>query len=199
MSTPVNPGSVRRHGGALTAKEARATAFRQSQLAWRGYSEDDVNDFVQRAANALEMAERDQSALRAEIDRLRSFYRDHGTDVDRAVGQPRPRRPQSWLVREADRYTDSILDLAAACADSTVEDDAETSEQHLYHARVRARLLVEDLISAFVSDPHNRSRAGAELLLLTRWMRGFGEAILAQVDAMVLVADRQVRLQAARR
>jgi DivIVA domain-containing protein len=196
MSIPVDPGPVRQHAGPLTAKEARSATFRQSQLAWRGYSEDDVNEFVQRAANAIEMAERNQSALRAEIERLRNFYRDHGTDVDRAAGQPRPRRQNSWLVREVDRYTESILNLAAACADSAV-DDAQESEQQLYHARVRARLLVEDLLSAFLADPRNRSRAEAEMLLLTRWMRGFGEAILAQVDAMVLVADTQVRSQAA--
>jgi DivIVA domain-containing protein len=179
----------------LTAKEARATTFRQSQLAWRGYSEDDVNEFVERAARALEMAERDHSALHAEIERLRNFYRDHGTDVDRAAA--RPRRVTNWLVREADRYAETILNLAAECADSTVEDDTQTAERHLYHARVRARLLVEELISTFLADPRNRSRADAELLVLARWMRGYGEAILAQVDAMVLAADSQVRSQAA--
>lgn len=189
MSTPVDPGLVRQRSGALTAKEARAVTFRQSQLAWRGYSEDDVNEFVQRAAEALDMAERDGAALRAEVERLRSFYRDHGTDVDRTAGPPRARRQQSPLLRELDRYTETIVNLAAACADSVVEDDSQTTERHLYHARVRARLLIEELTSAFLADPRNRSRAESELLLLTRWMRGFGEAILAQVDAMMLVAD----------
>jgi DivIVA domain-containing protein len=133
MSIPVDPGPVRQRAGALTAVQARSVTFWDSQLAWRGYSEDDVNEFVQRAAAVLELAERDHSALRAEIERLRNFYRDHGTDVDRAAEQSRPRRPGS--------------------------------------------------------------RADAELLLLTRWMRRFGEAILAQVDAMVLVADSRLRSQ----
>jgi hypothetical protein len=44
---------------------------------------------------------------------------------------------------------------------------------------------------------HSALRAEIELLLLTRWMRGFGEAILAQVDAMVLAADGRVRSPAA--
>jgi cell division initiation protein len=188
MSTPVDP-AVRQRTGTLTAEEARAATFRQTQLAWRGYSEDDVNEFVQRAADALEVAERDYAALRAEVERLRGFYREHGADVDRAAGPPRPRRGHSPLVREVDRYTQTIVNLAAACADSAVEDDARTNERHAYHARVRARLFVEDLIAAFLADPHNRSRAEAELRHLVRWTRGFGEAALAQVDAVLLVAD----------
>ncbi|GAA1821636.1 DivIVA domain-containing protein [Planosporangium flavigriseum] len=193
MSTPVDPGLVRQRADALTAKEARAVTFRQSQLGWRGYSEDEVNEFVQRAATALEIAERDQAALRVEIERLRSFYRDHGTDVDRTAGQPRPRRLHSPLIREVDRYADTIVTLAGACADSVVEDDPRTSEQHLYHARVRARLFVEELISALLTNPRYRSHAEAELLQLARWLHGFGEALLAQVDAMVLAADGRSR------
>jgi DivIVA domain-containing protein len=177
----------------LTAEDARGVTFRQSQLAWRGYSEDDVNEFVEQAADALEAAEQDYAALRAEIERLRSFYREHGTDVDLVVGQARPRRRTGWLVNEVERYTETYLSLASACADSAVDDDPQTSGQQLYHARVRARLLVEDMISAFLADPRNRARAEEELQLLIHWLRGFGEAFLAQVDAMVQVADGRLR------
>jgi DivIVA domain-containing protein len=193
MSTPVDPGPVRQYGHHLTAEQARAMTFRQSQLAWRGYSEDDVNEFVQRAADALDAAEQDYAALRAEVDRLRSFYREHGADVDRAAAQPRPRRHNGWLVSEVERYTETYLNLAIECADSAVDADPETSGQRLYHARVRARLLVEDMISAFLADPRSRSHAEEELQLMTGWLRGFGEALLAQIDAMTLVADGRLR------
>jgi DivIVA domain-containing protein len=193
MSSPVDPGPVRYLGGQLTAEAARAMTFRQSQLAWRGYSEDDVNEFVQRAADALEAAQQDYGALRAEVERLRAFYRDHGTDVDRVVEPSRSRRHNGWLVREVERYTGTHLNLAIASADSAVDDDSQTSGQQLYHARVRARLLVEDMVAAFLADPRNRTRAEPELLLLTRWLRAFGDALLAQVDAMVQVAENQLR------
>ncbi|MGC9668754.1 DivIVA domain-containing protein [Planosporangium sp. 12N6] len=177
----------------LTADEARSATFRQSQLAWRGYSEDDVNDFAQRAADTLEAVERDYAALRAEVDRLRSFYREHGADVDRAPAQPRPPRHNGWLVHEVERYTETYLNLAVACADSAVDGDPQSSGQQLYHARVRARLFVEDMVSAFLADPRNRARAADELQLLSGWLRGFGEAFLAQIDAMMLVAEGQLR------
>ncbi|NJC72525.1 DivIVA domain-containing protein [Planosporangium thailandense] len=197
MSSPVDPGRVRLQPDALTADEVRAATFRQSPLGWRGYSEDDVQEFLERVATALEAVERDNSALRTEVERLRSFYRDHGTDVDRVAGRTPARHHPSPLVREVDRYSDTLVDVAAGCADSTAADDAETCERDLYHARVRARVYVEDLISSFLSDPHTRSRADDELRLVARWMRGFGEALLAQVDAMVLVADNHLRSPAA--
>jgi DivIVA domain-containing protein len=193
MSTPVDPGPVRHFGRTLTAEEARTATFPQSQLAWRGYSEDSVNEFVERAADALDAAEQDYGALRAEVERLRGFYREHGTDVDRVAEPQRPRRRTGWLVNEVERYTETHLNLAVACADSAVDDDPQTSGQQLYHARVRARLLVEDMISAFLADPRNRARAEDEVQLLGRWLRGFGDAFLAQVDAMVQVADSRLR------
>jgi DivIVA domain-containing protein len=193
MSTPVDSGLVRQLSGALSAEEARMTTFRQSPLGWRGYLEEDVDNFVDRVTDMLEFAERDRSALRAEVERLRLHHREHGGEAGRGAGERGTRRTHSPLIRELDRHSETIISVAADCADSAVCDDTETRERHLYQTRVRARLFVEELISTFMADPRNLPRAEDELLLLTGWMRAFGEALLAQVDAMVLVADNHVR------
>jgi DivIVA domain-containing protein len=205
MSTPVDSGLVRQLSGALTAADTRMTTFRQSPLGWRGYLETDVDDFVDHVADLLETAERDRSALRAEVERLRGYHREQSTGAGRiggtrsdpaelpAAGEHSHRRTHSPLVRELDRYSETLVSVAADCADSAVCDDTETRERRLYQARVRARLFVDELISTFLADPRDLPRAEDELLLLTGWMRAFGEALLAQVDAMVLVADHHVR------
>src|SRR3954451_14292443 len=67
----------------LTAAEIRSARFGQSPMAWRGYSEEEVSAFLSRVAAGVEADEAERAALRAEIDRLRHFYREHGADVDR--------------------------------------------------------------------------------------------------------------------
>lgn len=195
MSTLVQQTHVSRHRAELTADEARKVAFPPSSLGWRGYAEDKVDEFVARVADTLATAEREYAAMRAEIDRLRAFYREHGTDVDNAAERKpaRARRRSGYLVGEVERYAAKYLALAAEYAEVVVDYEHGRGEEQLYHARVRARTVITDLIGAFLADPHNRSRAEPELRRLAGWLWAFGEAVWTQSDAMARVAEQERR------
>jgi DivIVA domain-containing protein len=194
MSTVVHQPHVSRHRAELTADEARKVTFPPS-TGWRGYAEDKVDEFVARVADTLAAAEREYAAMRAEIDRLRAFYREHGTDVDNATERrpARPRRRGGYLVGGVERYTGKYVALAAEYAEVVVDYEHGRADEHLYHARIRARTVVTDLIEAFLADPHNRSRAEAELRRLAGWLWAFGEAVWTQSDAMARVAEQEFR------
>src|SRR5215212_6740278 len=103
----------------LTAAEIRSARFGQSPMAWRGYSEEEVSAFLSRVAAAVESEEAERAALRAEIDRLRHFYREHGTDVDRAplVESTRPPASPNDLASQARQRLDAVSANAERYAD----------------------------------------------------------------------------------
>jgi DivIVA domain-containing protein len=196
MSTVVHQSHVSRHRAELTAEEARKVTFPPASLGWRGYAEDKVDEFVARVVDTLATAEREYAAMRAEVDRLRAFYREHGTDVDNAAERKpaRPRPRGSYLVGEVERYAAKYVALAAEYAEVVVDYEHGRAEEHLYQARVRARAVAGDLISTILADPHNRSRTEAELRRLAGWLWAFGEAVWTQSDAMARVAEQELRM-----
>src|SRR5690348_11126287 len=118
MSTVVHENHVSRHRAELTAEEARKVTFPPASLGWRGYAEDKVDEFVARVVDTLATAEREFAAMHAEVDRLRAFYREHGTDIDNAAERKpaRARRRGSYLVGEVERYAATYVALAAEYA-----------------------------------------------------------------------------------
>ena len=75
-----------------SAAEMRSARFGPSPVGWRGYSEEEVTAFLGRVAGWIETDEAERAALRAEIDRLRRYYRTRAEDVD-AAPYVRPDRP----------------------------------------------------------------------------------------------------------
>jgi DivIVA domain-containing protein len=176
---------------ALTATEARNTTFEQSPLAWRGYSEEEVDSFVARAADALDATQRENTALRAEIDRLRNVYRRDGTDVDHILDRrpvrvaPTATRP---LIVEAQQYVETQVAEADAYA-AMVTVAAEHAEGMLVHAQLRAKIVTEEMVRAFLVQTQDRHRAVIELRHLQQWLRALSEALWRQTDAMALAVE----------
>src|SRR5687768_13257092 len=88
----------------LTADEVRAVVFNRSQLGWRGYSEDEVEAFVAAVADSMAVVDDERAALRAEIARLRNYYRSRGDDVD---GSHKHRRTTDDLVSAVEAYSEA--------------------------------------------------------------------------------------------
>lgn len=198
MGTAVHQTHVSRHRAELTAEEARKVTFPPAALASRGYADDKVDEFVARLVEALATAEREYAAMRAEVDRLRTFYREHGTDVDNTAERRPVQAPRrgGHLTTEVERYAAKYLALAAEYAEVVVDYEHGRAEEHLYHARLRARAVAGDLIRTFLADPRNRSRTEAELRRLAGWLWAFGEAAWTQSDAMAQVAEQELRMVA---
>jgi DivIVA domain-containing protein len=160
----------------LTAKEIRSVRFTRPPPFWRGYPAYEVDAFVAAAADALAEAERERAGLRAEIDRLRDYFRDHAVEVDRSRrAELRERRRAAGLVGQVADYTRIQLHLAQRFA-SLLDTAPADADSLLCHARVRASLVVEQAVAAaHPAGPDERRRAAV-------WLRAFGHAMQVQVD-----------------
>ena len=181
----------------LTAAEIRSARFGQSPMAWRGYSEEEVGAFLDRVAGTVEAEEAERAALRSEVDRLRHFYRDHGTDVDRvplsAVRRPPPspgdlpsqaRQRLDALTANAERYADLLTGGVHRAPDDPVPARDEARDL-LVHAEVSARIGFEETVAEFRSAyrAHPAGVAG-ELERTMAWLDEFTHALTRQLAAM---------------
>ncbi|TDD24899.1 DivIVA domain-containing protein [Nonomuraea diastatica] len=65
----------------LTPERVRNKAFSRTKLGHRGYSEDEVRTFLYRMADDMAAGDMEKADLRAEVERLKNWYKDRGTDV----------------------------------------------------------------------------------------------------------------------
>jgi DivIVA domain-containing protein len=179
----------------MTSAEIRGVTFQQSPLAWRGYSEQEVDEFVASAAHSLDETQREVVALRAEVDRLRNFYRRHGTDVDHSVDTPnewsRPVEPNR-LIAEARRYVQTQVAQAEAYADTVRAEGLPQADEALLHARLRSRIVVQDMIRLLFSGGVDHRRADSDLEQLAQWVSALADALWAQTDAMSQAVEAEL-------
>lgn len=186
----------------LTPDEIRSARFGQSPMAWRGFSEEEVVRYLGRVAAVVEGAEVERAALRAEIDRLRTFYRAHGTDVDGVPLTPRHRPPPSPgdLPSQARQRLEALTANAELYADLLTggvrppgDDPAAARDQArelLVHAEVSARIGFEEVLAAFRAAYGDRSPAAlAELRRSRQWLEEFSHALTRQLAALCDAVD----------
>jgi DivIVA domain-containing protein len=177
----MNSPHARTSDDGLTAKEIRAVRFTRTSLGWRGYAVEEVDKFVAEVADTLAEAEREQAALRAEVDRLRDFYRNQGVDVDRPRQAMERHRLSHRLYDRIIEYTWVQLDLAQEFA-SLLPSAPEEADTLLYHARVRASLAAEQAVFDAAKDTNGGAVDREEMREIVVWLRALGYAMQVQVD-----------------
>jgi DivIVA domain-containing protein len=181
----MSPGDPRFH--VLTADDVRATTFNRSQLGWRGYSEEEVEAFVARVADGLVAADQERAALRAEIRRLRDFYRSHQDDVDRVdPTRHRHRVGDDELVTAVADYAEVQVDQAREYALLLDRGDAGAPRM-LHHARVRAELATDEALEALGRQGVGERSLDRALM----WLGAFGDALRVQLDVTTEVLLRE--------
>jgi DivIVA domain-containing protein len=198
----LRPDKIRR----LTAAEIRSARFGQSPMAWRGYSEEEVGAFLTRVADGVETDEAERSALRAEIDRLRHFYRDHGTEVDRVplAGSHRPPPTPGDLTSHARLRLDALTANAEYYADlltggvyRTPDDPVPVQDEArdlLVHAEVSGRIGFEQTIRQFRAAYQAQPAAAAgEIERTMVWLDEFTHALTRQLAALHGAAEDGLR------
>jgi DivIVA domain-containing protein len=181
----------------LTAAEIRSVRFGQSPMAWRGYSEEEVGTFLTRVATEMEADEAERAALRAEVDRLRNFYREHGTEVDR-VPLVRSNRPPPTLgdltsharlrldalTANAEHYADLLTGGVYRAPDDPVPVQ-DAARDLLVHAEVSSRIGFEQTVGEFRSVYRAQPAAAAgELERTMVWLDEFTHALTRQLAAL---------------
>lgn len=184
-----------------TPEEIRSARFGQSPMAWRGYSEEEVSAYLERVATAIEDDAAERIALRAEVDRLRAFYREHGTDVDGVPVRPGHRPPPSPgdLPSQARQRLDAITANAELYADLLTggvrpgPDDPppkDRARELLVHAEVSVRIGFEEVLAGFRDAYGDRSPAAVgELRRSQQWLEEFSHAQTRQLAALCDAVD----------
>jgi cell division initiation protein len=186
----------------LSAEDIRTTRFGQSPMAWRGFSEEEVATFLTRVAAQVEADAAERAALRAEVDRLRTFYRSHGTDVDRVpVGSgqrpppsagdlPSQTRPRlDALTANAELYADLLTGGVWRPPDAPVQP-ADEARELLVHAEVSARIGYEELVASFRAAYADHPEATAAELRRTQvWLDEYTHALTCQLTALHSTLD----------
>jgi DivIVA domain-containing protein len=187
----------------LTAQDIRSRRFGQSPMAWRGFSEEEVITFLGRVAAVVETGEAEHRALRAEVARLRAFYRAQGDDVDQRALSPRPRpRPAPGdLPSHARQRLEAMTANAELYADlltggvhrpPTAPPVRDEARELLVHAEVSSRIGFEEVLEDFRAGYGDQPAAStAELRRTQLWLEEFTHALTAQLAALhTAVEDR---------
>ena len=123
---------MKQHAGtdlhrSLTAAELQAVTFHETRRLTAGYDEDEVDEFIDRVAGALQAMQDRMTELEAENSRLRE-QRDLGQFGEAANILNDARRTAEGTIREADEYhlrtiseAHTVRDKAAAAAKQIIE------------------------------------------------------------------------------
>jgi DivIVA domain-containing protein len=156
----------------LTAAELQAVTFHEARRLKAGYDEDEVDDFIDRVADAVQAMHDRMTELEAENSRLRE-ERDLGRFGESASILSDAQRTAESTMREADEYNlrtiseaHTVRDEAAAAAKLIIEEaeaqaasaaaiaaqhaDLEQQIAHLIQLRDTTKLEVRTLIQSLI-------------------------------------------------
>ncbi|WP_331767245.1 DivIVA domain-containing protein [Embleya sp. NBC_00896] len=186
-----HPGSAIRHRTPLTPQRVRSTEFNRASLARRGYDVEEVKMFLGRIAEDIAASDTEKSGLRAEIDRLREWYRQQGVETG-----PQTQASTSLVPAvKADKQAVAMLSQAQQQADAYVAQAEQYCRQVMGEARRQADEMLRDAQASAESAANDAARAyraqaggeyAAELEEMQRrvaWLRAFCHAIQVQLTA----------------
>ncbi|HEV8648906.1 MAG TPA: DivIVA domain-containing protein [Actinomycetes bacterium] len=178
----------------LTPSAVRSTTFGKAPLTRRGYSEDEVDRFMARVAEDISAADADRAALRAEIDRLRRWYRDRGIDVDdqSVVGAPRPNVQAVNLMSQAQQAADNHIAQAEEYARRLVGQARQRYEEILREAQQQAAQAAERAAEVYRASPDAYREEEEQLERRIAYLRTFAQVTQVQLQSAFEALHREV-------
>lgn len=180
----------------ISPDRVRTWEFPRTPLGRRGYNEDEVRLFLTRLAEDLAMADAEKAALRAEVQRLRNYYRERGVDVDRAGGATQDDSGPTFAAI-------NLMSQAQQAADAQVAQAEEYSRRLVEQARAQ----YEDILRQAVEQATEAAeRAGADYVASSdfegperealerriAWLRTFAEVTQVQLRSVLEALTREV-------
>jgi cell division septum initiation protein DivIVA len=183
----------------LTPERIRSIIFSKSPLGRRGVDAEEVELFQRRLAEEIAARETENCRLRAEVDRLRDWYRSHGENVDPALLPIQMDVEAVNLLSEAQLQAEACIAQAGAHSRRVTGDARRHADALLRDAQQRAEAAAQEAVQAY------RARAGgnhaAEIEEMERrlaWLRAFCHAVQVQLhaasDAFTQEIDQLARL-----
>ncbi|SEG63771.1 cell division initiation protein [Nonomuraea solani] len=170
----------------LTPDRVRNKDFSRTKLGHRGYSEDEVRNFLYRMADDMAAGDTEKADLRAEIDRLKNWYKDHGTDVaNPAARGTRLNVDAVNLLSRAQQTADAQIAEAEDYARRLVAQARGQYEQVLQEAQQRAEDAASQAVHVYRSSGGAQSAEAEELERRIAYLRTFAEVTQVQLRAVL--------------
>jgi len=184
MTWPQQPSPERQP---LTPDLVRNKTFSRTKLGQRGYSADEVRSFLYRVAEDMAASDMEKANLRAEIDRLKNWYKEHGHDV------PHPGVAQHGglnidainLLSRAQQTADAQIAEAEDYARRLVAQARQQYEQILQEAQARAEEAATQAVDVYRSTGNAQSAEAEELERRIAYLRTFAEVTQVQLRAVL--------------
>ncbi|MEV0614304.1 DivIVA domain-containing protein [Nonomuraea sp. NPDC050404] len=170
----------------LTPDRVRNKDFSRTALGRRGYSEDEVRTFLFRMADDMAAGDMEKADLRAEVERLKNWYKDRGTDVDAPGGnQARLNVAAVNLLSRAQQTADAQIAEAEGYARRLVNDARQQYEQILQEAQQQAEEAGNRAVNVYRSSGGAQSAEAEELERRIAYLRTFAEVTQVQLRAVL--------------
>lgn len=184
----------------LTPEQIRSVTFSKSPIGRRGVDPGEVELFQRRLAEEIAAGEAENARLRAEVERLRDWYRQRGENVDRkASTAPRVDVTAVNMLSEAQVQAEAYIAQAEAHCRRLTGDARRQASALLDEAQQRAEVAAQEAVQAYRAEAGPDHAAGVEEFeRRMAWLRTFCHAVQIQLhaasDAFAQEVDKLARL-----
>jgi len=189
--TGVNPPG-NRAATPLTPEKLRTAEFGRAPFGRRGYNEEEVRRFLGRVAEDIRQTDGEVARLRAEIDRLRNYYREVGANVDARSGRPTPSVQAVAVMSRAQQAADAQVAQADEYARQLVLAARRRYEEILYEAQRQAANAADEAAAAYRVRGQATGGDWEDLERRVTWLRTFAQVTQIQLKSALEALAREV-------
>ncbi|TQS26880.1 DivIVA domain-containing protein [Microbispora sp. KK1-11] len=177
-----NPAAERQP---LTPDRVRKQEFTRTSLGRRGYSEDEVRSFLYRVAEDMAASDKEKADLRAYIDRMKQWYKEHGMNPEHAAPQTLNVDAINILSR-AQQTADAQIAEAEDYARRIVSQARRQYEELLMEAQRQAEEAANQAVGAYRASGNGlQSVEAEELERRIAYLRTFADVTQVQLRAVL--------------
>ncbi|GAA4518740.1 DivIVA domain-containing protein [Nonomuraea ferruginea] len=176
----------------LTPDRVRKQEFSRTPLGRRGYSEDEVRSFLYRVAEDMAAGDKEKADLRAYIDRLKQWYKDHGISVEHAAPQQALSVDAINILSRAQQTADVQIAEAEDYARRILGEARQQYEVILTEAQRQAEEAADQAVGAYRSRGGEHGAEAEELERQIAYLRTFADVTRVQLRAVLAGLAQEV-------
>lgn len=176
----------------LTPERLRTVEFGRAAFGRRGYNESDVHQFLSRLAEDMISSDAEKARLRAEIERLRNYYRASGVDIDARAARPAPSAHAIAVMSRAQQAADAQIAQAEMYSRELVAQARSRCEEILCEAERRAAEAAERAATMYRERRHDATDEEEYLERRVAWLRTFAEVAQIQLKSTLEALGREI-------
>ncbi|WP_169947530.1 DivIVA domain-containing protein [Microbispora sp. H11081] len=170
----------------LTPDRVRKQEFARTSLGRRGYSEDEVRAFLYRVAEDMAASDKEKADLRAYIDRMKQWYKEHGLNPEQSMAPQTLSVDAINILSRAQQTADAQIAEAEDYARRIVSQARQQYEELLIEAQRQAEDAANRAVGAYRASGSGLPGAEAEELeRRIAYLRTFAEVTQVQLRAVL--------------